>query len=105
MRIPAPIIVKLISIFWIYREIKRTGPLLIRGRNLHDLALRGGWCYEQALSVCYQKWDKDRMVPKLSGDSIDDIIGFIQVEIYKLLVKKLKKFLLDPTIIQRLTIF
>lgn len=66
----------------------RSGALLVSGRNLLDMALRGIKCYKKALAFCLQKWDMEKMVCKKSGDTVEDVIDHVRLEMYKLHHKK-----------------
>ena len=68
----------------------RTGNMLITGRNLHDMAIRGVRNYKKALAFCLKRWDEKLMQPKLSGHTIEDVIEFVRYEMYKLLKGKIE---------------
>ena len=65
----------------------KTGLMLIGGRNLHGMATRGDRNYKKALAYCTHKWDMDKLEPKESGWSQDDVIEYARRKIYFELVK------------------
>ena len=56
----------------------RTGSLLITGRNLLDLAVKGSKYYKKAVAFNTHKWDSSKMEPKESGDSLEDCIEYVR---------------------------
>ena len=68
-----------------------TGEQLICGTNLLDLAKKGVRCYKKALAFCLHKWDSEKMIPRHSGDSVDDVINYVRRNMYQILVKKEEK--------------
>lgn len=62
----------------------RTGPLLITGRNLHAMAVRGARDYKKALAFALHKWDTDTMQPKKSGETVEDVIQYVRRQMYQL---------------------
>ena len=69
-------------------EKNRTGSLLITGHNLLDMAIRGAKNYKKALAFCAEKYDMDKTEVKHLGDTVDDVIEHVRIQMYKLLVKK-----------------
>ena len=65
----------------------RNGQQLVSGRNLLDMAKRGTANYRKALSFTSKKFDLDTMSVKESGNTIDDVIEFVRVEMYHLQLK------------------
>ena len=61
---------------------KKTGFILIRGRNILDLALKGSRGYKKALAFNMHKWNSNKMAPKESGDTIDDCIEYVRRKMY-----------------------
>ena len=61
-----------------------TGSVLISGRNLLDLAIKGAREYKKALSFNEHKWDSVKMQPKYSGETVEDCIEYVRREMYKL---------------------
>ena len=64
----------------------RVGKQLITRRNLHALALRGVRAYKKALAYSKDKWDMVTLEPKKSGETIQDVIEYVRVCMYKDLV-------------------
>ena len=56
-----------------------------------DLAKKGVRCYKKALAFCLHKWDSEKMIPRHSGDSVDDVINYVRRNMYQILVKKEEK--------------
>ena len=67
-----------------------TGSILIGGRNITDLAVKGSRVYKKALAFNTHKRDSVKMEPKESGDSIEDCIKYVRCKMY-LEEKKPKK--------------
>ena len=66
----------------------RTGNQLMTGRNMLDLCIRGVKNYKKALAFCGHKWDFETSEPKKSGDSIEDIVMYGRLNMYKALNKR-----------------
>ena len=69
----------------------KTGPVLVGGRNLHDMAIRGVRSYRKALAYCQQKWDIDKLEARESGWSQDDVIEYVRRKMYFELVRSKSK--------------
>lgn len=61
----------------------RSGPQLMSGRQLLDMAKRGTKFYRKALAYASRKYDLDTMQCKESGNTIDDVIEYVIVQMYK----------------------
>ena len=53
------------------------GNLLITGRNLHTMAIRGARSYKKALEYSMEKWDIETLEPKKSGETVEDVIEYV----------------------------
>ena len=74
-----------------YLEKKiRVGNQLITGRNLHAMAVRGARAYKKALAYSKDKWNMVSLEPKKSGETIEDVIEYVRVDMYKDLVSSEK---------------
>ena len=65
----------------------RNGSQLVSGRNLLDLAKKGTANYRKALSFAVKKFDLETMHVKESGNTIDDVIEYIRIEMYQIHLK------------------
>ena len=61
----------------------RSGPQLMSGRQLLDMAKQGTKFYRKALAYASRKYDLDTMQCKESGHTIDDVIQYVIVQMYK----------------------
>ena len=77
----------------------RKGKQLVSGRNILDLAKKGTANYRKALSFASKKLDLETMSVKESGNTLDDVIEYVRVEMYQLHLKdeaiKKKTIVLD----------
>ena len=62
----------------------RTGNQLMTGRQLYELAKKGTAYYRKALALVSKKFDLETMECKESGQSVDDVVNYILLEMYKL---------------------
>jgi hypothetical protein len=60
----------------------RTGPSLINGRQLTDMAKRGMKDYRKALAFTKKKWDLKTNSPIESGTTVDDVIEYVRRSMY-----------------------
>ena len=65
----------------------RKGKQLVSGRNILDLAKKGTANYRKALSFASKKLDLETMSVKESGNTLDDVIEYVRVEMYQLHLK------------------
>ena len=64
----------------LYHDLERknrTGPLLITGRNLHTIAIRGARAYKKALAFFTYKWDCTIIQSKKSGGKLEDVVDYV----------------------------
>ena len=52
------------------------------------MAQKGARDYKKALAFCLNKWNIEKLEPKYSGDSIDDVIEYVRKCMYKDITKK-----------------
>lgn len=69
---------------------KRTTLQLLSGCQLHDVRDRGVKSYRKALLFTSQKLDLQTDQPKESGTTVDDIIDFVRVKMYRWLKTKIE---------------
>ena len=55
------------------------------------MALRGVRIFKIALAYASQKWDLDKLEPKHSGTTIDDVVDFVRRKMYMELVQSKEK--------------
>jgi hypothetical protein len=60
----------------------RTGPSLINGRQLTDMAKRGMQDYRKALAFTKKKWDLKTNTPIESGTTVEDVIEYVRRRMY-----------------------
>ena len=60
----------------------KTGSVLITGRNLLDLAVKGLRSFKKALAFNSAVWDSEKLIPKKSGESIEDCIEYVRRRMY-----------------------
>ena len=60
----------------------KNGCVLITGRNLYDLAIKGMKYYKKALAYNEVLWDSEKMCPKKSGHTVDDCIDYVRKRMY-----------------------
>ena len=61
----------------------RSGAQLMSGRQLLDMAKRGTKFYRKALAYASRKFDLETMTCKESGSTVDDVIRYVLVQMYK----------------------
>ena len=66
----------------------RNGQQLVSGRNLLDLAKKGTANFRKALSFASKNFDLEKMSVMESGNTIDDVIEFVRIEMYQLYLKE-----------------
>ena len=66
----------------------RNGQQLVSGRNLLDLGKKGVANYKKALSFVVKKYDVENMKVLESGNSVEDVIEYVRVEMYQLHLKQ-----------------
>ena len=64
------------------------GQQLVSGRNLLDIAKKGVATYKKALSFVVKKYDIENMKVLESGNSVEDVIEYVRVEMYQLHLKQ-----------------
>jgi len=72
-----------------YEDLEKkscVGKQQITSRNLHAMIVRGSRTYKKALAYSTDKWDMVTLEPKKSGDTIEEVIEYIRVSMYKDLV-------------------
>ena len=72
----------------------RTGKQLLSGRQLFEMAKKGTSYYRKALAYASRKWDLDKNECKESGSTVDDVIEFVRVAMYKEQLSKDEKMLM-----------
>ena len=60
-----------------------TGKAISHGRQLEAMAKRGLREYRKALSFTKDKWDLTKHEPKESGTTVDDVIDYVRLKMYK----------------------
>ena len=58
----------------------RTGNQLMTGRQLYKLAKKGTAYYRKALALVSKKFDLETMECKESGQSVDDVVNYVLLE-------------------------
>ena len=66
----------------------RTGKAILHGRQLETMAKKGLKHYRKALCFTKDKWDFKTNEPKMSGTTVDDVINYVRLKMYKNLVLK-----------------
>ena len=56
--------------------------MLITGRNLVYMALRGVRHFKKAMVYILHKWDDKKLTPKELGTTIDDVIYYVHEKMY-----------------------
>ena len=60
-----------------------TGNQLITGRTLLGLARKGAQNFWKANSFAEEKWDVKKGEPKESGNTIEDVVNYVRIQMYK----------------------
>ena len=66
----------------------RNGKQLVSGRNILDMGKRGLANYRKALSFASKKFDLEYLTVLESGNSIEDVIEYVRVEMYQIHLKE-----------------
>ena len=79
------------------KKKNRSGSQLMTGRQIFDLAKKGTSYYRKALAFAARKYDMEKLECKESGSTVDDVIEYVRLQMYKLLVVGKKENDKDPT--------
>lgn len=66
----------------------RNGKQLVSGRSILETAKKGTAYYRKALSFACKKFDLDKMTVIESGNTIQDVIEYVRVEMYQIVCKE-----------------
>ncbi len=69
-----------------------TSPMLMTGRSLLALAKKGYKMFKKANSFAEQKWDIKKCQPKESGLTLEDVVYFVRVEMFKSMKSSMTDF-------------
>ena len=79
----------------------RNGNQIVSGRSILEMAKKGTAYYRKALSFTSKKFDIDKMAVIDSGNSMQDVIEYVRVEMYQIILKeeasKRKTIVLDKS--------
>ena len=68
-----------------YRDLEkknRSGPALVNGRQLIDMAKKGMSDYRKAMAYTKDKWDIKKNCPIESGTTVEDVIDYVRRRMY-----------------------
>ena len=66
----------------------RNGKQLVSGRSILEMAKKGTAYYRKALSFASKKFDLEKMAVIESGNSIEDVIEYVRIEMYQIILKE-----------------